>query len=156
DGVELTLGGELGQVAAELVEQLRALRLLAGSAASAALLAPAGAGEHADDLVADLLRVGVEVEQDPGGDALVLAYEAEQDVLRADVVVLEGAGLVLREDDNLASPLREPLEHWSAIVSEAPEATAAPPGRARRRAHFEVVPGEDGFPSPAFDAAGAR
>ena len=31
DGVELALGGELGQVAAELVEELRALRLLAGA-----------------------------------------------------------------------------------------------------------------------------
>jgi hypothetical protein len=45
------------------------------------------AGEHPDDLVADLLRVRVEVEQDAGGDALVLAHEAEQDVLGADVVV---------------------------------------------------------------------
>ena len=40
DGVELAVGGELGQVAAELVEQLRALRLLAGRTAPG----PAGAG----------------------------------------------------------------------------------------------------------------
>src|SRR5207247_8311796 len=78
DGVELALGGELRQVAPELVEQLRALRLLAGSAAGA-LLPPAGAGEHADDLVADLLRVSVEVEQDPSSDALVLADEPGED-----------------------------------------------------------------------------
>ena len=54
-----------------------------------ALAAAAGAGQHPDDLVADLLRVGVEVEQDAGGDALVLADQAEQDVLGADVVVAE-------------------------------------------------------------------
>src|SRR5206468_8914300 len=41
DGVELALRRELRQVAAELVEELRALRLLAGGAASA-LLAAAG------------------------------------------------------------------------------------------------------------------
>src|SRR3977135_2740806 len=49
--------------------------------------AAAGTGQHPDDLVADLLRVGVEVQQDAGGNALVLADEAQQDVLGADVVV---------------------------------------------------------------------
>ena len=98
--VELALGGELRQVAAELVEQLRALRLLARRAARA-LLPPAGAGEHADDLVADLLGVGVEVEQDPRGDAFVLADEAEQDVLGADVVVAEDQRLAQRELEHL-------------------------------------------------------
>ena len=88
DGVELALGGELRQVAAELVEELRALRLLAART-RLALLAPAGAGEHADDLVADLLGVGVEVEQDPRRYTFVLADEPQQDVLGADVVVAE-------------------------------------------------------------------
>ena len=32
-------------------------------------LAAARAGEHADDLVADLFRIRIEVEQDPRGDA---------------------------------------------------------------------------------------
>src|SRR4029079_10260593 len=74
DRVELALGRLLRQVAAELVEELRALRLLTGrpAAAAAAALAPAGAGEHADDLVANLLCVGVEVEEDARGDAFVL------------------------------------------------------------------------------------
>ena len=107
DGVELALGGELRQVAAELVEQLRALRLLAGRARRSALLAPAGAGEHADDLVADLLGVGVEVEQDPRGDALVLADEAEQDVLGADVVVAERERLAQRQLEHLLRARRE-------------------------------------------------
>src|SRR5213596_2235698 len=52
DGVELALGGELGQVAPELVEQLRGLLALAlaggtaaTTAATATLAAPAGAGQ---------------------------------------------------------------------------------------------------------------
>ncbi len=106
DRVELALGGELRQVAAELVEQLRALGLLAGGGA-ATLLAPAGAREHADDLVADLLGVGVEVEQDAGRDALVLAHEAEQDVLGADVVVSERQCLAQRQLQHLLGARRE-------------------------------------------------
>src|SRR5712692_7779363 len=53
DGVELALGGLLREVAAELVEQLGGLRLLALRTAACAL-PPAGPGEHADDLVANL------------------------------------------------------------------------------------------------------
>ena len=110
DRVELALGGELGQVAAELVEQLGGL-LLAGRAAALGCaltaLTAAGAGEHADDLVADLLGVGVEVEQDPGGDALVLAHQPEQDVLGADVVVAERQRLAQGELEHLLGPRRE-------------------------------------------------
>ena len=109
DRVELALGGELGQVAAELVEQLRGLLALArtAGAAAAALAAAAGAGQHPDDLVADLLGVGVEVEQDAGGDALVLAHEAEQDVLGADVVVAERERLAQRQLEHLLGARRE-------------------------------------------------
>ena len=76
-------------------------------AAAPALLAAAGAGEHADDLVADLLGVGVEVEQDARGDALVLADEPEQDVLGADVVVAERERLAQRELEHLLRARRE-------------------------------------------------
>ena len=76
-------------------------------AAAAALLAPAGAGEHADDLVADLLGVGVEVEQDARGDALVLAHEPEQDVLGADVVVAERERLAQCQLEHLLRARRE-------------------------------------------------
>ena len=72
-----------------------------------ALAAPAGPGEHADDLVADLLGVGVEVEQDARGDALVLAHEPEQDVLGADVVVAEAERLAQRELEHLLRARRE-------------------------------------------------
>ena len=110
DRVELAVGGELGEVAAELVEQLRGLLALARgarAAAALALAAAAGPGQHADDLVADLLRVGVEVEQDARGDALVLAHEAEQDVLGADVVVAERERLAQRQLEHLLRARRE-------------------------------------------------
>ena len=116
DGVELAVGGELGQVAAELVEQLRGLLALAlpdrRPPAPAPLpwppwRRPPGPGQHADDLVADLLGVGVEVEQDAGGDALVLAHQAEQDVLGADVVVAEAQRLAQRELEHLLGARRE-------------------------------------------------
>jgi hypothetical protein len=71
------------------------------------LTATAWAGEHADDLVADLLRVGVEVEQDARRDALVLAHEAEQDVLGADVVVSQAERLAQRELEHLLRARRE-------------------------------------------------
>src|ERR1035437_7831159 len=43
--------------------------------------------------------------------------EAEQDVLRADVVVTEHPGLVLRQDDNPPCPVSEPLEHGAPYGS---------------------------------------
>jgi hypothetical protein len=106
--VELALLGELGQVAAELVEQFRGL-LAAPSPCrpAAALAAAAGTGQHPDHLVADLVRVGVEVEQDASGDPLVLAHQAEQDVLGADVVVTERKRLAQGELEHLLRPRRE-------------------------------------------------
>ncbi len=115
DGVELAVGGELREVAAELVEQLGGLLALAGArgglrsagARPGALAPAAGAGQHADDLVADLLGVCVEVEQDACGDALVLAHEPEQDVLGADVVVPEAERLAQRQLEDLLGARRE-------------------------------------------------
>src|SRR5918999_858977 len=106
DGVELAVGGELRQVAPKLVEELRALRLLAGGRART-LLAAAGPRKHADDLVADLLGVGVEVEQDAGGDTLVLAHEPKKDVLGADVVVPKRERLAKSEFEHLLRAGRE-------------------------------------------------
>ncbi len=113
--VELAFGGELGQVAAELVEQLRGLLALARGRPAPEpepppdwpWRRPPGPGEHADDLVADLLGVGVEVEQDAGRDALVLAHQPEQDVLGADVVVAEAQRLAQRELEHLLGARRE-------------------------------------------------
>src|SRR3712207_1551025 len=69
--------------------------------------ASARAGQHPDDLVADLLGVGVEVEEDAGGDALVLPDQAEQDVLGADVVVAQAQRLTEGELEHLLGAWRE-------------------------------------------------
>ena len=75
--------------------------------AARAALAAAGPGQHPDHLVADLLGVGVEVEQDARGDALVLADQAEQDVLGADVVVAQAQRLAQRQLQHLLGARRE-------------------------------------------------
>src|SRR5262245_7209337 len=106
DRIQLPLAGLLGEVAAELIEQLRRLRLFAGRC-GAALLSPAGAREHADDLVANLVRIRVEVEQDARSNTFVLAHEAEQDVLGADVVVTEAERFAQRELQHLLRARRE-------------------------------------------------
>ena len=76
----------------------------AGRPGAGAALAAARTGQHPDDLVADLLRVGVEIEQDAGGDALVLPHEAEQDVLGADVVVAQAQRFAQRQLQHLLGP----------------------------------------------------
>jgi hypothetical protein len=87
---------------AELIQQLGGLLALAGArgargAGTRAALAAAGPGQHPDHLVADLLRVSVEVEQDARGNPLVLADQAEQDVLGADVVMAQAQSFTQRE-----------------------------------------------------------
>src|SRR6266511_532314 len=42
--------------------------------------------------------------EDPGGNALALADEPEEQMLRPDVVVVEADGLILRELDHLLGP----------------------------------------------------
>ena len=65
-------------------------------------------GQDADDLVADLVQVHAQRLEDAGGDALALADEAEEQVLRADVVVAEAAGLVDGELDDALGARRQP------------------------------------------------
>jgi hypothetical protein len=48
---------------------------------------------------------------DSGGETLLFAQQPEQDVLGADVVVLQRARLVLCQDNDLPGPLGEALEH---------------------------------------------
>ena len=119
DRVELLLAGELGEVAAELVEHERALarrlgrraRRAAGARRAARLLATglrsAVAGQELDHLLAHPRQIGSELHEHLGRDALALADEAEEDVLGADVVVAELKGLAEGELQHLLRPGRE-------------------------------------------------
>ena len=60
-------------------------------------------GKPVDDLVPDLLRVGVQVEQDARSNAFGLADKAEQQVLGADMGMAEDLGLA---DGEVHDPLR--------------------------------------------------
>src|SRR5690606_12245424 len=100
DGVEPALLGEGGEVAPEGVERgsLRgALALALAAGAGLALTGAAGhfafflvhaRAEEVEDLFADFLEFEAEVHEDLGGDAVVLAQEAEQEVLGADIVMV--------------------------------------------------------------------
>jgi hypothetical protein len=85
------------------------------------LLGPRGEGDVAAgrlaaladdllDLVAHGLEGDAELLEGLGSHALALVDEAEQDVLGADVVVVEQAGLLLRQHHDPAGPVGEPLE----------------------------------------------
>ena len=65
------------------------------------------------------------------GETFLFAQQPEQDVLRADVVVLERAGLVLCKDDDLARSLCETLKHkLLRTLPEAPWSARGTPGAA--------------------------
>jgi len=64
----------------------------------------------------------VEVEQDARRDALVLAHEAEQDVLGADVVVAEGQRFAQCELEHLLRARRERNLTGGNLVSLADDA----------------------------------
>src|SRR5690348_13770728 len=63
------------------------------------------------DLLADALQGDPEGFQGLRGHTLALVDEAEEDVLGADVVVVEHPGFFLRQDDNPPRSVGEPLEH---------------------------------------------
>ena len=113
DRIELAGAGGLGQVDAELVDR----RGLAGALGLGRGTRGRRLRQDADDLVADLVEVDAEALEDARGDALALADQAQQQMLGADVVVAEAAGLVDRElDDALGArasgrPRRRPAGH---------------------------------------------
>ena len=90
----------------------------------------------ADDLL-DLAAHGLEGDAEGleglGRDALALVDEAEQDVLGADVVVVEQAGFFLRQHDDPAGPVGESFEHRTAF--ECTDRGASVPRSTPRRLH---------------------
>ena len=104
DRVELARPRGVGQVDPELVDGRRLARPLGlGRRARGRALR-----QDADDLVADLVEVDPERLEDTGGDPLALADEAEEQVLRADVVVPEATRLVDGQLDDPLGPRRQP------------------------------------------------
>ena len=63
------------------------------------------------DLAADALQRDAQRLQRLGGDALTLVDEAQQDVLGADVVVVEHPGLFLGQDDDPPRTVGKSFEH---------------------------------------------
>ncbi len=70
-----------------------------------------------DHLGANPFDRDIERLEDPGREPLLLAQQTEQDVLGADVVVLERARLLLRQDDDLTGSLCESLEQKTSLPS---------------------------------------
>ena len=101
DRVELVLLGQLGEVAAELIQQRGLARLLLGLLG---VLFESRLVEQALDLAAHLLQVGAEVLEHVGRDALALDEQAEQEVLGAHVVVAHPPGLLEGDLDDLLDP----------------------------------------------------
>src|SRR5205823_10858137 len=85
----------------ELVEHQRGRRRALGGATGGGSLLALVAGEQLDDLLADPVEVGAELDQHLGGDALALTDQAEQDVLGTDVVVAELQRLAEAELEDL-------------------------------------------------------
>ena len=63
------------------------------------------------DLAADSLERDAEAFERLRGDALTLVDQPEQDVLGADVGVVEQTGFLLREDHNPPGSVSKPFEH---------------------------------------------
>ena len=101
--VELAGARRCRQVDAKLVDGGRAG---AGAAAGAGALRRA-LGEDARRLRAHALQADAERLEDAEGDALALADEAEEQVLRADVAVVEAARLFDGELDDLLGARRQ-------------------------------------------------
>ena len=72
------------------------------------------------------LQRDVERLEHAGRESFLLAQQPEQDVLGADVVVREPAGLVLGEDDHLPRTLGEALEHPETLRAAAAAACSVP------------------------------
>ena len=92
DGVELAVGGLLGQVATEFIQG----RGLGGALPSATAAAGdfSGLAQHANDLGADLGQIDAEVLENTGCDAFAFADQAQEQVFRTDVVVAELTGFL--------------------------------------------------------------
>ena len=72
------------------------------------LRAPA---DDLDDLIAHTNKIDAHAFECPGSDPFAFVEEAEQDVLRADVAVVEEARFFLSKDHDSACPVGKALKH---------------------------------------------
>src|SRR5690606_37040002 len=125
-GIELALAGEFGEVTTEAVERRGpapasaapfTLRLVfapfatRGSTATSLPFAPLDAmSGQVQHLLADILELEAKVHEHLGGDPFLLAQQAQQDMLGADVIVVEVTSLFHRVLNHLlgARRLRKP------------------------------------------------
>jgi hypothetical protein len=82
--------------------------------------------DDSGDLGAYFLDGDVERLEHACGEPLLLAEQAQQDVLGADVVVLQRAGLVLRKDDYLPRSLGEAFEQIASFPLRSAELLSRP------------------------------
>jgi hypothetical protein len=68
-------------------------------------------GDELDDLLAHPVQVRAELDQHLRGHAVALTDEAEQDVLGADVVVIEPPGFFFGQLHSTPRPVGKPLQH---------------------------------------------
>jgi len=107
DGVEVAVVRQLGEVATEGLQggSLALLAAAAGLVEVALVVVRAATGEIrielAEDLVAGALDIDLQILEDAGGDAVAFAEEAEEDVLGADVAVVQGLRLLSGEGEDL-------------------------------------------------------
>ena len=122
DRIELALARELGEVAAVALERLvRALRVLAGDA-----LGPADRRHRLEDGV---LRHAALLEQAHGRRLRSFGRDRDEQVLGADVLVLQPFGFLLGRVGDLPEARRQ--RRLRAAAARA-AASAAPPGRRSR------------------------
>ena len=81
---------------------------------------PIAAPDDELDRGADLGQLDVHVLEHARGDALALAHQAEEQVLGADVVVVEALRFVLRERQDLARAVRELVESIHPVRTPVP------------------------------------
>src|SRR5215469_16717798 len=116
------------------------------------LAAPA---DERHDLLPRLVLADLQLPQRPRGRALRFPHQAEQEMLGADVAVVEVPGFFLRVDDGPPRPLGEPLEH---IVRSprggAVTVHAGPAGPGSARPAWTVAPGGAGAPGRAGPPGG--
>lgn len=112
--VEFAFPCELRHVPTELVQHrrttARCTRLAPSTPTGVAgrcLFLTLDTREKLYDRLSHLVELGAELLEHLGGDALPFANEAEEDVLRADIVVTELEGLAKRQFEDLLCPWRE-------------------------------------------------